>query len=625
MSFSEWDNSFSIHGEKVSDFPCDERTLSLDPQFQMIASKKEHFASNFCLSVESDSGVSLLGPELVSGSSLGSSVSSRTYDISTATPQEPDDWCAVGLDDMMATIVEEVGADACNFNSTADSAKTIQGGVDDSSCNDILEGHDDFLYDQSFCVSDQEFMDACCRDNNHLGLFSLNSGDNLNTDCNSNGMSNWEIMSGQPASMPFSEIKSEDVTVPQLQTPDPLSNLVKIEEMHTSMNTGYIMQSQPSNPQQPQSQPEEVFPTPISPLSREVAPPSYTSAEAIMNYSRMINEKRNFTNFDDHKWLPDAGNCDYNFPPSYKPVWMQPQLAQDPSLFYAVLNAEPGGQFQKKEQWTNQSASSNVMFDQGGCNFSKKKKNTLKDWDPKEVHYPLGYIPFQNWCHMSDLHPDRQYKFSMEDFIRPPKPDGNGGGRIVIEHQPSKDNKYDALYTRESVTMSRECYCGICDSWHKRDQCNWLHHMKSAHGIRSCTKQRYPLPHIMAPLSSSKTAIVIYLGFCDKCQSWKNVNSIGAVNQYASWFLHQANHDIERNRVEGRRGKKRSKKETFDLQIAMKEEEKVARDMTKMAIRRIMHEDILLNGNCNQFVGSFFRNRKNYEITSEWQDVDGGP
>jgi hypothetical protein len=342
----------------------------------------------------------------------------------------------------------------------------------------------------------------------------------------------------------------------------------------------------------------------------------------LLQLTDVINKQRGFNNLKDHKWLP-AGS-EFNFTSGYRPIWSRVHDARDPSLFVAILRQGDNGTLEEAEQ------SDSGLNDKArrvraprGRGKAKKKKSSLKSWDPIEVEYPLGYIPFQKWFHMRDLKPEQMYSFNTEEFKSMPD-----CANVTVERQNDPDmmqNKYDSFYLRvHPKSNERECYCGCCESWHKRDQCNWLHHMKSAHGIRSCTKQRYGLPHIMSERPDKKASSGMFIGFCDKCQSWQNVNNTNGQNNYASWFLHQASHDVQRNKMEGRTGKKRSKKEIEHLRKVIKESEDADRQTTKQNIIRLMTEERALNGDQSQFTGKFFSRSENYLRTKESQDIDDG-
>lgn len=678
MDFANWDDSsIAIDGgvnssprtyspeEQVFLTSMADEFNSSHPRFQGIRFDKDAcFLNDFSLSLGSDSGISMLGPDPIGSSSLGSSVSSKHYEIGVVPSPSDNDWC---INSQYIDVDQDQDQNQDQIT-TADSAKTLQppgsAGVLESSSNE-------FLYDKSpFDGVDPAFMDVFNDDPNlDMSVFTV---DGIGLDIPQNNTTSYGIDGFNAASVPLPSAEAldkfdshvptdmtahqaliarhpdlvvaqqqEQQQYPSHQNPvsclDDISIQIKQEEFRppfhapTSAPLSNVFIMHPSQQHMVAAMPTPITPSPEGGCAVGGFDPALNlnalSVDGLIQHSRHVNETRRFTNFEHHRWIPEANFGFHDFGPvtndRYRPVWMRPTEAQVPALFVARL-------YPATDEDLGSSKNTRRSIEQRDP--KKKKKIVLKEWDPKEVHYPLGYIPFQNWKHMWDLPEADRYSFNFEEFIREPKIEmnANGGREMSYERQnvpllSNRYNKYDALYTREYESQSRECYCGICRTWHKRDQCNYLHHMKSAHGIRSCTKQRYPLPHIMAELPSTKSVIKIYLGFCDQCQSWNNINSVGAVNQYASWFLHQAMHDVQRNREQGCSGKKRSKKESLTLQGTLREDEKRARDKTKEAVRRLMAEDIRLNGNCNQFTGSFFKNPNNYEYTTDWQDVDGGP
>jgi hypothetical protein len=191
---------------------------------------------------------------------------------------------------------------------------------------------------------------------------------------------------------------------------------------------------------------------------------------------------------------------------------------------------------------------------------SKKTKTTLdktsaklKSWCPNALLYPIGFIPVNEWLHMNDLPFENQFHFELDRFRSKPDYKNQNTYEYGVNHKRSCD--YDYVYYRlhSSTTKSprngkrcdeeclvREIYCGICDAWFTNEDCAYLQHMKN-HGIRSSTKSKYPLPYVMAKLPTNSTKETpMYIGFCDRCVSWQNINPRVTKFMYSSWFIHQA-------------------------------------------------------------------------------------
>jgi hypothetical protein len=340
---------------------------------------------------------------------------------------------------------------------------------------------------------------------------------------------------------------------------------------------------------------------------------SVVSVSQLLAWSRILNDKLKFSNVSSHAWIPVAPSTKQDI---YRFVCYRPHETKDPSLYVAVLHGNMSREVvQKKISELQTTTYVDIALE---SKKPKKRKNMLKDWDPMEVYYPLGYIPFTHWLGINELESSKLYVFDVNEFRSGPAP--NSGA--TLERYDDVDmvhNKYDSFYLRsDPVSGERECYCGCCATWHKRDQCNWLHHMKSQHGIRSCTKQRYSLPHIVAERpSNKKTNTGLLIGYCDTCQSWQNVNNSPSPNNYSSWFLHQAYHDVERNKLEGRTGKKRSKAEISELQRTTRIQELREINRTKLEIQRVMADEIFLNRNRHQFATPFFQNEANYKLKDD--------
>lgn len=336
------------------------------------------------------------------------------------------------------------------------------------------------------------------------------------------------------------------------------------------------------------------------------------TAEQLISLTHMINERRNFANVSSYSWIPK--HFDQNT--SKKDL--------DPSMYIAILR--PGDGLHQLEIPSSNPFAANDEFE-FECNIfesvkkgvpnkadrSRAKRLMLKRWDPLEVYYPLGYVDHKDWIHMDDLPPEQQYHFDLVEFQSKPDYPHVRNERVHDSDIELLQNQYDSFYVRHHpVTKIKECYCGCCKSWHKRDQCNWLHHMKSAHGIRSRTKQRYALPLILSHRTDRMLNTGLLIGFCDKCQSWQNVNNSTSKSNYASWFLHQASHDVERNRAEGCSGKKLSNNEIKKQQLVVKRLEAAERAKTLAEVERLLLDEF--NTGKTTLTGPFFQRAENFVL-----------
>lgn len=336
------------------------------------------------------------------------------------------------------------------------------------------------------------------------------------------------------------------------------------------------------------------------------------TVQQLISLTFMINERRNFANVSSYTWVPK--HFDQNASKS----------DLDPSLYVAILR--PGDGLPQLEFADGEPFATNDDFEfeknifdsvkrgvPNKADRSRAKRLMLKRWDPLEVYYPLGYIDHKNWIHMDDLPAEQQYNFDLVEFQSRPDYAHARNERVHDNEFDLLQNQYDSFYVRNHpVTKIKECYCGCCKSWHKRDQCNWLHHMKSAHGIRSRTKQRYALPLILSHRTDRMLSTGLLIGFCDKCQSWQNVNNSTSKSNYASWFLHQASHDVERNRAEGCSGKKLSKDDIKKQQLIVKRLEATERAKTLAEIERLLLDEF----NCGKtnLTGPFFQRANNFVL-----------